>query len=55
MTAWDSTEAILYAWLLKQTKSQHETEDIMQEVFLKAMSHSERFCSLSDRKYQLNR
>lgn len=50
MTAWGNTEAMLYAWLLKQTKSQHETEDIMQEVFLKAMSHSERFCSLSDGK-----
>ncbi|MGR5144159.1 sigma-70 family RNA polymerase sigma factor [Photobacterium sp. DNB23_23_1] len=50
MKAWDETEAILYSWLLKQTNSQHETEDIIQEVFLKAMSNSKRFCSLTDGK-----
>ncbi|WP_354004662.1 sigma-70 family RNA polymerase sigma factor [Vibrio hippocampi] len=50
MTAWDDAEASLYGWLLKQTNNAHETEDIMQEVFLKAMSNSERFCTLQDGK-----
>ncbi|MDN3682959.1 sigma-70 family RNA polymerase sigma factor [Vibrio tapetis subsp. quintayensis] len=50
MKAWNESESLLYYWLLKQTQSQHETEDIMQEVFLKAMSNSNRFCSLNDGK-----
>lgn len=50
MKAWNESESLLYHWLLKQTQSQHETEDIMQEVFLKAMSNSKRFCSLNDGK-----
>ena len=50
MKAWQQSESLLYNWLLKQTQSQHETEDIMQEVFLKAMRNSERFCSLKDGK-----
>ena len=38
-------------WLAtKQTQSPHEAEDIMQEVFLKAMENSERFCTLQDGK-----
>ncbi|NOH97418.1 sigma-70 family RNA polymerase sigma factor [Vibrio sp. 99-70-13A1] len=50
MKAWEETEPMLYGWLMKQTKSQPETEDIMQEVFLKAMQNSEKFCSLDDGK-----
>nr|WP_228481350.1 sigma-70 family RNA polymerase sigma factor [Vibrio fluminensis] len=50
MEAWNRTESSLYHWLLKQTHNQHELEDIVQEVFLKAMSHSERFCTLNDGK-----
>lgn len=50
MKAWQETESTLYGWLIKQTQSQDETEDIMQEVFLKALSNSERFCSLQDGK-----
>lgn len=48
MAAWDESEPLLYGWLLKQTKNKHETEDIMQEVFLKAMHNSQRFCTLDD-------
>lgn len=48
MKAWGEIEPVLYGWLMKQTQSQHETEDIMQEVFLKAMSNRERFCTLDD-------
>ena len=50
MKAWNETEPMLYGWLMKQTKSQYDTEDIMQEIFLKAMSHKERFCTLEDGK-----
>lgn len=48
MKAWQETEPMLYGWLMKQTQSQYDTEDIMQDVFLKAMSNSERFCTLED-------
>ncbi|GDY24904.1 RNA polymerase sigma factor RpoE [Agarivorans sp. Toyoura001] len=50
MKAWSEAEPLLYGWLIKQTNNQHEAEDIMQEVFLKAMSNSERFCKLDDGK-----
>ncbi|WP_211091907.1 RNA polymerase sigma factor [Vibrio agarilyticus] len=50
MLAWHETEPMLYGWLLKQTQSHHETEDIMQDVFIKAMQNSERFCTLDDSK-----
>ncbi len=50
MDAWNHAEPSLYGWLLKQTQNPHETEDIMQEVFLKAMGNSERFCTLQDGK-----
>jgi len=48
MKAWNENEPVLYGWLMKQTQCQHDTQDIMQEVFLKAMSHKERFCTLED-------
>ena len=50
MNAWNHAEPSLYGWLLKQTKNPHEAEDLMQEVFLKAMGNSERFCTLQDGK-----
>ncbi|WP_084621696.1 sigma-70 family RNA polymerase sigma factor [Vibrio ezurae] len=50
MTAWNDAEPSLYRWVLKQTNSPDETDDIMQEVFLKAMRNSERFCTLDDGK-----
>ncbi|MEZ8291021.1 sigma-70 family RNA polymerase sigma factor [Vibrio sp. 10N.237.312.B06] len=50
MNAWNHAEPSLYGWLLKQTQNPHEAEDIMQEVFLKAMANSERFCTLQDGK-----
>ncbi|CDT46801.1 conserved hypothetical protein [Vibrio coralliirubri] len=50
MSAWNHAEPSLYGWLLKQTQNPHEAEDIMQEVFLKAMANSERFCTLQDGK-----
>lgn len=50
MNAWNHAEPSLYGWLLKQTQNPHEAEDIMQEVFLKAMGNSERFCTLQDGK-----
>lgn len=48
INAWAESESLLYHWLLKQTQDRHETEDIIQEVFLKAMRNSKRFCSLQD-------
>lgn len=50
MVAWNQTEASLYRWLLKQTQNRHIAEDIMQDVFMRAMNNSERFCTLQDGK-----
>ena len=50
MNAWNHAEPGFYDWLLKQTQNPHEAEDIMQEVFLKAMGNSERFCTLQEGK-----
>jgi RNA polymerase sigma-70 factor (ECF subfamily) len=50
MSAWNVAESSLYGWLLKQTGNAQEAEDILQEVFLKAMRNSDRFCTLQDGK-----
>ncbi len=55
MSAWHDAEPSLYGWLLKQTQNPHEAEDIMQEVFLKALANSQRFCTLQDGKSWLFR
>ena len=50
MRSWQQAEPLLYGWLLKQTGNKQETEDLMQEIFLKAMANSQLFCSLQDGK-----
>ncbi len=50
MQAWQQHESDIRAWLLSKTHSIEQTEDLMQETFLKAMHHQEKFCSLADSK-----
>jgi RNA polymerase sigma-70 factor (ECF subfamily) len=50
MQAWQQNEAAIRAWLLSKTHSSEQTDDLMQETFLKALQHQEKFCSLTDSK-----
>lgn len=48
MQAWQHNESDIKAWLICQTHDVEQAEDLMQETFLKAMKHQERFCSLDN-------
>ena len=48
MTAWHQHEAELRGWLRHRTGSTVEAEDLLQDVFLKAMRQGERFCAIVD-------
>ncbi len=50
MRAWRENEQLLKNWLLKTTGNCDLAEDILQDVFLKALKHKERFCSLNHEK-----
>jgi RNA polymerase sigma-70 factor (ECF subfamily) len=45
MTAWHEHEAELRGWLRDQLRSRADAEDMLQDVFLKAMRQGERFCA----------
>ena len=40
--AWDKHEAELRGWLRKQTGNAHDAEDLLQDVFLKALRQHSR-------------
>lgn len=44
MRAWEQHEQELHAWLHKQLHNNADVEDLMQELFLKALRHNSRFC-----------
>ena len=48
ITAWQQHEPELHGWLLKQSHNPQQAEDLLQDVFVKALQHKERFCSLDD-------
>ncbi|PSW04310.1 sigma-70 family RNA polymerase sigma factor [Photobacterium lipolyticum] len=48
MQAWQHNESDIKAWLICKTHDVEQAEDLMQETFLKAMKHQERFCSLDN-------
>lgn len=50
MQAWQQNEPDIRTWLMSKTHCIEQTEDLMQETFLKAMQHQEKFCSLADSK-----
>lgn len=50
MQAWQQNEPAIRAWLLSKTRSVEQTDDLMQDTFLKALQHPEKFCSLADSK-----
>ncbi|WP_413698747.1 sigma-70 family RNA polymerase sigma factor [Psychromonas sp. KJ10-10] len=50
MTAWNENEQLVKNWLLKQTADKDLTQDLLQDLFIKAMKNKERFCELDDAK-----
>ena len=50
MKAWDENEPRLKGWLIKQTGNQDQAQDLLQDVFIKAMQHKTIFCSIDNAK-----
>ena len=48
MTAWHEHEAELRGWLRRRVGNAVDAEDLLQDVFLKAMRQGERFCAIVD-------
>ena len=48
MSAWHAQEAELRRWLQHRLGSAADAEDLLQEVFLKAMRQGERFCEIGN-------
>lgn len=48
LAAWNENEVELQGWLANKTRDPQLTEDVLQDVFIKALQHKERFCSLDD-------
>jgi len=48
MTAWHQHEAELRGWLRHRLGNSVDAEDMLQDVFLKAMRQGERFCAIVD-------
>lgn len=48
MIAWQENEPELHGWLMKQLRNQADTDDLMQELFLKALRKKEHFCDMKN-------
>jgi len=48
MTAWHQHEAELRGWLRHRLRNTVDAEDLLQDVFLKAMRQGERFCAITN-------
>lgn len=48
MTAWDGNEAELRGWLRGRLGNAHDAEDMLQDLFLKAMRQDRKFCELTN-------
>ena len=48
MTAWHQHEAELRGWLRHRLRNAIDAEDLLQDVFLKAMRQGERFCAITN-------
>lgn len=53
--AWDSHEAELWAWLRRRLGDPAAADDLLQEVFLKALAQGSRFCELDNARAWLFR
>lgn len=50
MNAWHENEELIKNWLIKQTGNYDQSQDHLQDVFIKAMQHKDDFCSMNDAK-----
>lgn len=48
MAAWHAHERELRAWLIKQVEDQSTAQDLLQDVFMKALRQGPRFCDLAN-------
>ena len=48
MTAWDNHEAELRGWLRGRLGNAHDAEDMLQDLFLKAMRQDRGFCEIAN-------
>jgi len=48
LTAWDAHEAELRGYLIGQVRDRNAAEDLLQDLFIKALAQGSRFCSLDD-------
>jgi RNA polymerase sigma-70 factor (ECF subfamily) len=48
MTAWHANEAELRGWLRHRLGSPVDAEDMLQDLFIKAMRQGERFCAIDN-------
>jgi len=46
MKAWKKHEHELYCWLIRQTGNQADTDDLIQETFLRAIRQQGKFCAI---------
>lgn len=47
-TAWSAHEAELHNWARRRLRNAAEADDLMQDLFLKALRQGERFCSVNN-------
>jgi len=50
MTAWDENAQALKNWLIKKTGDREYAEDLLQDIFIKALQNKTRFCTLTHAK-----
>jgi RNA polymerase sigma-70 factor (ECF subfamily) len=48
MRAWDSHEAELRGWLRGRLGNAHDAEDLLQDLFLKALRQDRKFCEIAN-------
>jgi len=48
LNAWDSHERELRAWLYSRLRNPHDAEDMLQDLFLKAMRQDKKFCEIAN-------
>lgn len=46
MSAWNENEQAIKSWLVKKTGDPEQAEDLLQELFIKALQNKETFCTL---------
>ena len=55
MRAWDKHETELRAWLVGKLGNRHDAEDMLQNLFLKAIRQQQKFCELKNARAWLFR